>query len=75
MNQQTDLKRFIRTPKAGDIVKVYKRGDSYFGICKGITYEKRNERLREIAIVKRTSQRFNLSDCSLYVESEKVIEQ
>jgi len=72
-----EAKRFIKTPKSGDAIKVYDSGSYFFAICKGIIIGKTNEdsQERELAIVQRTSQQFKIDECDFCLESNKVIEQ
>jgi hypothetical protein len=65
---------FLKTPKLGDIIKVYESSGYYFGICKGTTYIDRLITRRQVAIVERVMDTYSLTECNFFLESEKVVE-
>lgn len=70
------IRKFIKTPKLGDIIKVYLNNDtSIFGryIGKEIGMSKgRKPVLREIACIKKVKRKYNLSECK-FCFSENIV--
>ena len=65
---------FLKTPKLGDIIKVYESSGYYFGVCKGTTYVDRLITRRQVAIVERVMDTYSLTECNFCLESDKVVE-
>ena len=65
---------FLKTPKLGDIIKVYESSGYYFGVCKGTTYVDRLVTRRQVAIVERVMDTYSLTECNFCLESDKVVE-
>ena len=67
------IRKFIKSPSSGSVIKVYSKGSHYFGIANGVVvvvdeYGKE----REVVKVDRVDKSFDISDCDFFLEDNKI---
>ena len=69
--------RFIKRPKKGDIVKIYRRLGRKMEFCKVVDVvvmpDRYNDYMREMIVGKRLKGSYRLSDCNFCLPENKVI--
>jgi hypothetical protein len=77
METTEEIKRFLKTPKKGDIVKVYHQKKCSYGIVEMIIIdddleEKYKKTKREIVLLKKTQQEYPLINCDFCLPESKI---
>lgn len=73
-----EVEKFIKTPQAGQIVKVYLDRSKYcFGIVKDLYFKKtaRNRRVikRQVVVLKKTKKQYSITNIDFYLNKDLVL--